>query len=187
MNTLKKLFKRYNYINFVIFILLSLILLFLLHLSSKAQTQNEFIHLQSRFKIQAENIDFFLKEISSYVTELRNHAQDDLMYISVENKNRNIMFQQITDSDDKTYFHLDSFADIVSKDMIGNLTGIVSFQNHEPDFYDEINMALNLNGMLRFSFHTLEIAPWVYYTSKNRFISIYPRFCPKSSDIRMKC
>ncbi len=174
MNTPKRLFRRYSYMNLTVFILLSAILMMLLYLNTQFQKHKELANLQEGFAAEADHIDTFLKKVGDNILSLRHYAENDLAYISLKDYPRHILFSRITDSPDKSYFHSDDVSEVIGKEMVGNITGAGSFQNRENTFYDEVNMALNLSPLIRFCFHTLNIAPWVYYTSKNRFIHIYP-------------
>jgi methyl-accepting chemotaxis protein len=152
--------------------LLSAILFFLLYVHTKAQKREDLLNLQERFNIQADSIDSFLAQIKDHTESFKDHFQNDLGYISVENANQNPLMRDIADSGAGDYYHLDNVA--VDKNMTGNITGSGSFQNRESSFYNEINAALNLNPLLCFSFRTLKISPWIYYTSKEKFMNIYP-------------
>lgn len=176
MNRLSNSFRKYNYISLIIFTSLAAILLSLLYVHTKAQEREDILNLQKRFEFHADSIDFFLGEIKDHTESLKNHLQNDLAYISVENGNKNPLIQMIADRGE--YYHLDNAED-AGEGMIGNLTGAGSFQNRDSGFYNEINAALNLNPLLCFSFRTLKIAPWFYYISKEKFVNIYPRVLSK--------
>ncbi|MEZ4525733.1 MAG: methyl-accepting chemotaxis protein [Desulfobacterales bacterium] len=174
ISSLEQMFRRYSYMNFTVFSFLFIVLFSLLYLHIQSQIGQDFSHLQERFRIQADHIDNFLKTVHADVSVLRTQAEA-YFHMSSGGKNRHMLFEHIGDSEDGAYFHGDRFPDIMGKDMNANLTGIGSFRNRNTAFYDEISMSLHLSPLLRYCFHTLGIAPWVYYTSKNRFISIYPR------------
>lgn len=174
MNPIDRMFKIYNRVSLSILILLFVLLITFLFFHGKSQIKEELLNIQQRFSSKADNIEFLGHRIVSYVEALRNEAQDDLSYVSISDDHSNFLLHLISDNDDHSFFHLDKFHPKVRQEMIGNITGQGSFKNRDSEFYAEINMALNLSESLRFSYATLGIAPWVYYTSKNKFIMIYP-------------
>ena len=172
MNTLDRLFRRYTAMNIFTLIALCAVLLLFLYLNFKEKHDLEQVHLRNQFSLQVDQIDHFLQMINNNAAALRTHAQDNLSHVSP--RTRNPLFQRIAGSQDGSHYHLDQFSGLVSQEMIGNLSGAGSFDNRDESFQNEVNMALDMNPLLRFSAQTLHIAPWVYYTSKNRFMAIYP-------------
>lgn len=73
----------------------------------------------------------------------------------------------------KDSYSMDGLKGTTYTKLIGNLTGTGTIPNSGID-RDEINMALSLNDYFaQFSKRLPEIA-WIYYTSENGFINMYP-------------
>lgn len=79
-----------------------------------------------------------------------------------------LKYDPVTDS-----YNMDAVADTPYKNTTGNLTGIGSIPAAGKE-REELYLALNFNIFFSKLFDRLPDAAWVYYTSDNSFINIYP-------------
>ncbi|MBN1930385.1 MAG: response regulator [Desulfobacterales bacterium] len=137
--------------------------------------KNELNFLEKHFLESASYLDNLLGAIEAYVEGMRIKAEMNLLETRwLKMFNQPFAFQYLKDTEDRRTYHLDEFQFPISPEVIGNLTGEGSIQNRENDFYREIHMALNLNSDFRAISKNVENVAWVYYTSANNFINIYP-------------
>ena len=131
--------------------------------------------LSRRFEERVSYLDNLLAIVTSSIDGMRMVAENDLtLSRSGEASEKSIVFKSLKESDDRTRYHLDTFSSPLTRDMIGNLTGLGSFRNRDRDYYRDINMALNLNTLFCSASKAIKNAAWIYYTSKNNFLNIYP-------------
>lgn len=70
-------------------------------------------------------------------------------------------------------YSLDTLAGTEFQEFSGNLTGIGGIP-HLGSYRNEINLALHLNKDFCSIYNKIPEAAWIYYTSENQFINIYP-------------
>ncbi len=171
MDNIEKLFRKYDYLTFAVFMVMSAVLLTLLYIPYTFQTEQDIQHINKGFISETDKIDGFLRNINGYVATLRESAQKTLRLAPDE---QNFLFSAIEENIPENYFHLDNHPGTNDREMFGNLTGSGHFADRNPAFYREINMALNLNPLFHLAFSTAKNTAWVYYTSREHFINIYP-------------
>lgn len=131
--------------------------------------------LLRHFQEQAAYLDTLLARVTEHVEAMRILAEADLLQSrAVKTLNQSLEFHSLADVADENRFHLDAPTPPLTREMIGNLTGQGSIHDRSSDFYNEIHMALCLNPMFRSAARAIENVAWVYYTSQNNFINIYP-------------
>ena len=141
------------------------------HLSQKHKEEI----LTRHFKERVAYLDNLLVRVTEHIDGMRIAAEADLMQSSaVRAFTQPIEFEDLTDADDGIRYDLDTFKPPITLEMIGNLTGRGTIQGRKRDFYREIRMALNLNPLFRAAAGAIKNAAWIYYTSQNDFINIYP-------------
>jgi hypothetical protein len=69
------------------------------------------------------------------------------------------------------YFSLDHIPPPYQKKHVGNLTGLGTISS---DYEDEVEMSLSLNSVFKAAKKNIPNSQWIYYTSINNFINIYP-------------
>ncbi len=159
-------------LGFVILFVISIVLL--VNQYNTAQ-MNESRSLRRQFQEKINYIDHLLSMVTQNVEGMRIVAEADLLQTRhIVSLNQPLEFQNLQGSPSKSIYTLDSVRLPLKKDMIGNLTGLGSLSARENDFYREIHMALTLNPQFRAISKSSENAAWIYYTSKNDFINIYP-------------
>jgi hypothetical protein len=128
--------------------------------------------LLKHFKERVAHLDNLLARVTEHVDGLRIVSETDLLQSrAIKVLNQPLEFKNLTDVADEKRYHLDTFKPPITRQMIGNLTGHGSIRDHSRDFYREIHMALILNPLFRAAAVN---SAWVYYTSRNNFVNIYP-------------
>ncbi|MFH1139018.1 MAG: cache domain-containing protein [Pseudomonadota bacterium] len=137
--------------------------------------------LQRHFKEKAAYLDNLLSIVTRNVEGMRLVAEADLLQSRTAKAwVQPIEYHHIYEVPGENRFHLDEFEPPVTQEMIGNLTGDGSLKNRSDDFHREIHAALTLNPQFRIIAKSLSSAAWMYYTSRNNFINIYPWISSKN-------
>jgi|GEM_PF-717033 len=168
---------RYALLLFLIFAILMAAFLILLTRQYKLHDASERRLLLNRFMERSSSLDHLLADVIARVEGIRITAEDDLMQTRhVKTLIQPLAFNDLKESfhEDGKSFNLDEFKPPVTESTTGNLTGEGSVLKRDPSFYREIHMALNLNPQFAAVSKSLKDAAWVYYTSANDFINIYP-------------
>jgi len=131
--------------------------------------------LLRHFKERIVHLDNLLAVVTEQVNGMRLVAEADLLQTrAVKTWNQPLEFNFLAEVSGENRFHLEAFNPPLTREMIGNLTGEGSLKDRDDDFYREIHMALALNPQFRVVAGAIRHAAWVYYTSRNDFINIYP-------------
>jgi two-component system cell cycle sensor histidine kinase/response regulator CckA len=131
--------------------------------------------LTEHFKERAAYLDNLLVRVTEHIDGMRIAAETDLFQSrAVKAFDQPLEFEDLTDADDGKRYHLDTFKPPITREMIGNLTGQGTIYDRDRDFYREIRMALNLNPLFQDAAGAIKHSAWIYYTSQNDFINIYP-------------
>ena len=83
------------------------------------------------------------------------------------------LFSLLENDSSQNSYHLDAVGGTKYQKAAGNLTGIGSIPRSGID-RDEINLALQFNQHFSSVYSKLPDIAWLYYTSENEFINIYP-------------
>ncbi|MBP7651939.1 cache domain-containing protein [Candidatus Dependentiae bacterium] len=121
--------------------------------------------------------EYIIKTCSDFVDSIQKNAETVYLLSPKENEFSRLIKSVIETkipSQQKMFYTLDSFPLPYSKNMIGNIRGTGSLKKRNQQYYREIKMALALNNIFRAAVDSLPNIAWVYYTSKNEFINIYP-------------
>ncbi len=166
---------RQSILIFLVFFVLVVILIFMTGQRYLSAEKYENAMIAREFHERVIYLDRLLSSVTGNVTKMRVLAQADLMQSEGGRAlTQPLEFRGLKPVPAQNYYALDHFAPPVSEKMAGNLSGLGSLENQDPDFYREIHMALNLNPAFQGIFETSENVAWVYYTSKHQFINIYP-------------
>jgi len=132
---------------------------------------NELRLIDQRLKERAISFDFLLKTSADYVDALQLQAQT---YYAVNRSPGppSHLYEHFIASSANGFFNLEQPPEPFTRNMVGAISAPVRTTN--PAFQHEVEMALSLNPLFTSIKHNLPHAAWVYYTSKSRFISIYP-------------
>ena len=137
--------------------------------------QHENERLLRHFTERVAYLENLLTMITEHVEGMRLVAEADLLGTRAgQTLNQPIEFGDLTDASNASGYNLDTFKPPITREMIGNLTGEGSLQGRDHAFYRELHMALTLNPQFHVIANSVKNAAWVYYTSKNNFINIYP-------------
>jgi len=129
-------------------------------------------------------IQDFESEAKSKEVQINRHIDLSSSFIDLLTIYGNNYFTQKEHNDTELYSHLkydpntntynlDAIGDTEYQDTKGNLTGIG--QIPENGLYrDEINLALQYNEYYNSLYNKLPDVGWLYYTSENNFINMYP-------------
>lgn len=129
-----------------------------------------FCQTRSLLMKQADDLDVILKVSQEQVEALRLKAQ---IYYVIPDTKHSFWFRYITNNESEKIFSLDN-APIDLRHCTGNLTGIGSIKKRTREFYRDIDMALELYPQFIITKSLVPNAQWVYFTSVNRFLNVYP-------------
>ncbi len=166
-------FKRYNQIIFATFSFVVIASSGLFYLRFDAQYKNNISQLEYLFEKRTLNLDYWLKSATDQIDGLQIQAQAFLVTNPTRPKD-SPFFDSFT-ADGGSY-NLDVLAAPDGSEKLSNIIGFGSIDNRPTDFYRDLEMAWSLNPKFEALFHSLPNVAWVYYTSKNSFISLAPWF-----------
>ena len=131
--------------------------------------------LLRHFNERVAYLENLLSVVTDHVDGMRVVAEADFLETSAEPVlNQPLEFNGLEDVAGENCYHLEAPEPPITREMIGNLTGEGSIHGRDRDFYREIHMALTLNPQFRVVANSIKNAAWVYYTSRNNFLNIYP-------------
>ncbi len=166
--------RQTSYMVIVLAILVSLFI-FMLAKQYKLAESHEKELLLRHFKERVAHLDNLLARVNEHVDEIRLVAETDLLKSHKDEfLNQPMEFDDLKELPADNRFHLDNLTAPITRNMIGNLTGEGSMKHRNKDYYREIHMALILNPLFRATSEAIKDVAWVYYTSENNFINIYP-------------
>ena len=131
--------------------------------------------LLGQFAERAAHLDNLLARVTEHVDAMRIVAETDLLQSrNIEAVGQPVEFQGLADVAGESRYELESFPPPMAMEMIGSLTGAGSIEGRDAEFYRDIHMALGLNPLFRATAGAIPDAAWIYFTSCNNFINIYP-------------
>ncbi|MGE5677904.1 MAG: diguanylate cyclase [Pseudomonadota bacterium] len=110
-------------------------------------------------------------EISSNF--INNVAMHSTMYLEQKAGEDSELYHLLKYDPQRNTYNLDGIVGTDKEKLAGNLTGI----GHIPDTgidREELNLALYLNGFFSDFYDKFPDIAWLYYTSENNYINIYP-------------
>lgn len=119
---------------------------------------------------QAKNLDALLKIATEQVQALKIKAE---LYYAPPHKPTSIWFKYLKDIPSKNVFCADTVPTVL-QGYCGNLTGAGSIKNRSDEFYQDINMSLDLYSQFVITMYLVPNAQWVYFVSVDRFYIVYP-------------
>ena len=132
--------------------------------------------------------DSLLKEFESAAKSKQSYLNDDIRlssnFIEAMSIYGNIFFKEGKSKDSELYsifkyntslnnYNLDDVGETEYEKTAGNLTGIGSIPENGV-YRNEINLALQYNEFFSKFYNRLPDVSWLYYTSENNFINLYP-------------
>jgi signal transduction histidine kinase len=143
------------------------------YLGFRVKYQEQVVDLRDKFQERADNLDHFLEITTSRVDALQLQA-DTALDLSADHPPSVSVFNQLQELPGQQFFVMDLLRSPLTSEMVGNLTGQGDLSDRSADFQRELNMALNLNSSFQAIKRTVPNIAWVYYTSKQGFINLYP-------------
>ncbi|MBN2124972.1 MAG: PDC sensor domain-containing protein, partial [Deltaproteobacteria bacterium] len=131
--------------------------------------------LMRGFQEHVSELDNLLATVTTRVEGMRILTESDIQEIDLTGGGAPpLSFRYLKEAEGGGRFHLDEYGAPFTREQIGNLTGRGSLANRDPEFYNEIYMALRLNPRFHAISMAIKDAAWIYYTSARGFINIYP-------------
>lgn len=173
---------RYNTIMLYTFFAVLLVSALLIAIQTISEDKFERTQLTDQFKTESVAIDNLLVRVTVLLDMMQTNAQD---FFHDPRMSSSSYLKNLTPTATGGYA-LDQVPAPYSAQDTGNLTGegdIASFNpdvtregavSFNPDLKNEIEMAFSLNSSFKSTRASVPNAAWVYYTSKHKFINIYP-------------
>lgn len=163
-------YMKYNIIIVCAFFVVFVLSCGMIALQIRNNTKAELLQLQEHFQVRALALDNLIASVSSHVDILQNQA--DSFWLEKEN-NKSVLFKSLIQNSPE-YYSLDMIPASYSKEGLANLTGSGTLAALSPQSREEHEMAFSLNPLFESTKQNIKNTAWVYYTSKNGFINIYP-------------
>ncbi len=161
---------RYNKIMLYTFLAVLLVSALLISIQAISEAKYKNNQLIEQFKTEAIAIDNLIVRVTVLLDLMQNNAQD---FFHNPRPTSSIYFNGLSATGAAEY-GLDNIPLPYSVNDAGNLTGKGELADLSPGLKNELEMAFNLNSDFKSTLNSVPNAAWVYYTSKNKFINIYP-------------
>lgn len=161
---------RYNKIMLYTFLAVLLVSALLISIQAISEAKYKNNQLVEQFKTEAIAIDNLIVRVTVLLDLMQNNAED---FFLNPRPTSSIYVNGLSEIGAAEY-GLDTIPSPYSLMDAGNLTGQGALAELSPELKNEIEMAFNLNSDFKSTLKSVPNAAWVYYTSKNRFINIYP-------------
>ncbi|MEW6669055.1 MAG: ATP-binding protein [Thermodesulfobacteriota bacterium] len=137
--------------------------------------EHEGITLLNDFQEQVSNIENLVAAVTARVEGMRTRAESELFEMRLNpDFGPPAALASLSENKEWGGFHMDDLQPSLTRDRVGNLTGLGPIKTSDVAFRRELCMALNLNPDFRSISKAIKDAAWVYYTSASNFINIYP-------------
>jgi signal transduction histidine kinase len=130
-------------------------------------------HLQHELADVTDSVSQLVATSVNHVDSLRRQAEATLADTTAPSSAKRL-FDALAPSRAFAGYALDNLPDGERPDLVANLTGSGALPPAESGEGREIQMALSLNPLFRATHEQVPDAAWIYYTSKNHFLSIFP-------------
>lgn len=135
---------------------------------------NSFNILLKEFAITARTKEFELKMYIQSGTQLIDDlALHGKIHFENQSSGDSKLYSLLKNDEVKDIYHLDAIGSTPNEKLAGNLTGIGKIPT-EGIYRDEINLALEYNNFFSSYFKEFPDIAWLYYTSENNFMNLYP-------------
>jgi hypothetical protein len=152
------------------FLAVLLVSALLISIQAISEEKNKNTQLLDQFKTEAIAIDNLIVRVTVLLDLMQNNAED---FFLNPRPAASIYFNGLATIGANEY-GLDTIPSPYSVADAGNVTGQGDLAALSPAVKNEIEMAFNLNSDFKSTLKSVPNAAWVYYTSKNKFINIYP-------------
>jgi len=170
---IQKFLDYFSVVRYINLLFLFLFIFFLSLMTHRIITQNQEIknkqfHTLESFK---QELDFSLKEKVQAVLYLQSSAELLLRSPSSKCQSLTDMVSQVPNAD---YYTIDeAYHEDFYIEHRTNITGYGDIEQNEVD-KNELCMALSLNPILATVGNLIKDSAWIYYTSKDGFINLFP-------------
>jgi len=161
---------RYNKIMLYTFLAVLLVSALLISIQTISEAKYKNNQLIEQFKTESVAIDNLIVRVTVLLDSMQNNGQD---FFLNPRPTASIYFNGLSAIGDSEY-GLDTIPSPYAIKDAGNLTGKGNIAAFTEDLKNEIEMAFSLNSAFKSTLQSVPNAAWVYYTSKNEFINIYP-------------
>ena len=161
---------RYNTIMLYTFLAVLFVSALLISIQAISEAKYKNSQLIEQFKTESVAIDNLIVRVTVLLDLMQNNAQDFLLN---PRPTGSLYFNALAPIETAEY-GLDNIPLPFSMQDTGNLTGQGDLSALSASLKNEIEMAFNLNSDFKSTLSSVPNAAWVYYTSKNKFINLYP-------------
>lgn len=161
---------RYNTIMLYTFLAVLFVSALLISIQAISEAKYKNSQLIEQFKTESVAIDNLIVRVTVLLDLMQNNAQDFLLN---PRPTGSLYFNALAPIGAAEY-GLDNIPLPFSTQDAGNLTGQGELSALPANLKNEIEMAFNLNSDFKSTLSSVPNAAWVYYTSKNKFINLYP-------------
>lgn len=165
--------QQYNRIMNITFGVVVIVAAGISYLQFRSQYEQELQAIANRLNDRSINLDYTLKLVTNRVTALQLQGQSFLT-VTRDRSLPASPYNQLQEVPEQNRFNLDQLRPPLTREMVGNLTGLGTLQNRSLEFNRELNMALSLNPSFQVTAQVVPGMAWVYYTSLNQFTNLYP-------------
>jgi hypothetical protein len=166
----RQLTARYNKIMLHTFLAVLLVSGLLIGIQASSEIKYKNDQLIEQFKTEAVAIDNLIVRVTVLLNVMQNNAEN---FFLNPRSAASIYFEGLSAAGAGEY-SLDNIPSPYVAADGGNLTGHGDLATLPQELRHEIEMAFNMNGDFKSTITSIPNAAWVYYTSKNKFINIYP-------------
>jgi signal transduction histidine kinase len=167
-------FDRYNYIIWTTFSLVAIVILGLFYLQFRSRYHYHKSQLKNQFETRLLNLNHEIERATHNVNIIQNSAQNYFLRTSTEDLPASLLLTSLSQLSPQEFYALDNIPAPFTPENTANLSGQGILQQLNTEQKREIEMAFTLNPLFQSITDDLHNIAWVYYTSKNQFISVYP-------------
>lgn len=144
----------------------------LLFLQSNEKIKNEKTRITQEFKSRSQALDNLVVSVGEHLNLFHKKAESFFMDVR-RGQHDHQALSFLTDNNQGIYT-LDHIPEPYMQYNVANLSGKGYLGALSTPVRDEIEMAFSLNSLFQAAKENIPNSSWIYYTSKNEFINIYP-------------
>jgi two-component system, NtrC family, sensor kinase len=172
MENSRDFFRQYNRIILATFSLVAIVSSTLFYLQCRSRYEHEVSTITTKFAERSSSLDALVKGAADHINVLQVSAQS--YFADHETGHPSQRFAQLENLPQKNYFALDRIKLPYTPETIAALTGEGHLEQVSPTKKRELEMALSLSPLFRSAQKNIPNLAWVYYTSQQNFIALYP-------------
>ena len=163
--------RRYNKIMFITSFVVICISIALIVLQISHQVEHENNQLIEDVRSRSVAVDNLIVSITEHLNLMQTKAET--FFLDCDSADHSKAFNSLSNKNN-TFYDLDEIPSPYSESQVGNLTGEGNPNDFSASLITELEMALSLNSLFEAAKQNIPNSAWIYYTSKNNFINIYP-------------